>query len=101
MCWGFGEELARKKITPVRMSAGDAQPMSKDRIWTTKVEPTSAPNMMARPADSESNPRPAKEFASRAVAVALCNTPATPVPTAKADSRVRVVRPISRRSSGP
>ncbi len=62
---------------------------SNAKTCATRVVPTSAPSMIASAIGSVSRPRPVNEASSSAVAVALCSTPATPMPVPNATARLR------------
>ena len=53
------------------------------------VEPTSAPNMMAKAATPAIMPCPAKDETIKAVAVELCRIAVTPNPAARPVTRLR------------
>ena len=67
-------------MTPTTSNTGASHERSKDRTWTTAVEPRSAPNMMASAGVVANMPLCAKETVSSAVAVELCSTVVTPSP---------------------
>ena len=75
----------RKETTPSRINNGDSQETSKERICTTKVEPTSAPNIKAKPGAVAIKPLAAKDTTRSAVAAELWRIPATPQPTTTAE----------------
>ena len=93
--------LARKSVTPTKISNGASHDRSKERMTVTNDVPTSAPSITASAGAVEMSPWPANAATISAVAVLLWMRPVTPSPARKAVKRWLMLLRSTRRRSPP